>query len=93
MQVSPLLLLLFTEASRTGWGAHLQYLTTTGVWREEQINQRINILEIKAFHLALTAFRDWIIGEFFVLMSGNATKMAYIKKHGDSVSRVMYYLA
>ena len=42
-------LLLFTDASVKGWGAHLGELTVRGIWSDTEANLHINILELKAF--------------------------------------------
>ena len=68
--------LLFPDTSRTGSGANMQDLTTAGVWTKEELDLHVNILEMKAFQLALNLFRDWIMGGSVVLMSDNATVVA-----------------
>ena len=59
---------------------------SSGVWTEHYLH--FNILEMKAVQLALATFRDWIKGESMVLISDNATVVAYIKNQGSTVSRV-----
>ena len=49
-------LLLHTDASLSGWGAHLLDLTTAWVWSCKERALHINILEMKAVVLALVAF-------------------------------------
>ena len=46
----------------------------------------INILEVKAVQQASNAFLDRMLGEAIVLMSGNATVVACLKKKRNSVS-------
>ena len=53
LQVLPLSLLLFTDQPRTSWDAHLQDLTTAGIWTKENSDFHICILEMKAVQLAL----------------------------------------
>ena len=63
-------------------------MAAVGAWTKEELDLHI-ILEMKAVQLALTTFRDQIMGEFMVLMSDNATVVACLKKHGGIVSWVV----
>ena len=53
----------------------------------------ISVTEIKAVQHTLNTFVPWILGESVVLMSASTTLMAYLKKQGGSLSRVMCSLA
>ena len=53
----------------------------------------INILEMKAVHLAFNAFLTRLLGKFVVPMRDNATVVACLKKHGGTVSWDMCSLA
>ena len=44
--------LLFTDAAVAGWGAYLLDLTAVGVWSREEKEFHLNVLEMKAVHLA-----------------------------------------
>ena len=46
-------LLLFTDTSLKGWGAHLKHHTASGLWNQVESRLHINILELKAVFLAL----------------------------------------
>ena len=50
-------MLLFTDASEKGWGAHLNSCTISGVWQQLERDLHINILELKAVFLALKHFQ------------------------------------
>ena len=39
-------MLMFTDASEKGWGAHLNNCTVSGVWQPSERNLHINILEL-----------------------------------------------
>ena len=52
----------------------------TGLWTEEELDLHIDFLEVKVVQLTLTTFKVWIEGEPLVLMSDNATVVAYMKK-------------
>ena len=40
---------LYTDSSTQGWGAHLQELTASGIWSQDQSQLRINVLELQAW--------------------------------------------
>ena len=48
--------LIFTDASSQGWGAHLENMTVSGNWTDQEKLLHINVLELKAVFLALKAF-------------------------------------
>ena len=52
-----------------------------------------DVLEMKVIQLALKTFLPMILGESVSLMSDANTVVAYVKKRGSTVSRVMYSLA
>ena len=39
---------LYTDSSTQGWGAHLQDLTASGIWSQDQAQLHINVLELQA---------------------------------------------
>ena len=71
-----------------GWGTHLLNLTTAEIWCREEEQLHINVLEMKAVHLAPDAFLDLVVGESVVLMSDDTAVAAYLKKRGHSVNGV-----
>ena len=83
---------LFTDASKAGWGAHLEELLLSGVWSEEDKHLHINLLELKAAFLALQEFQDRLVGHSVVLMSDNTTVVAYVNKQGGTVSLPLHLL-
>ena len=85
-------MLLFSDASLDGWGAHLQELVASGVWTETDQGLHINLLEMRAVLLALQAFQDRLMGHRVVLMSDNTTVVSYINKQGGTVSSSLYLL-
>ena len=50
---------LYSDASRSGWGAHLHQVVS-GVWSEQEKLLHINLLEMKALFLALQSFQDLV---------------------------------
>ena len=51
---------LYSDSSRSGWGAHLDR-GVSGVWLEQEKLFRINLLEMKAMFLALQLFQEEVI--------------------------------
>lgn len=78
--LSPPEILLFTDTSNEGWGAHLEDLLTSGVWDHQDRQLHINILDLKSAILALQEFQERVIGHSVILMSDNTTMVAYINK-------------
>ena len=83
---------LFTDASTTGWGAHLDELTTSGNWSVDQQKRHINWLELQAVFLALQCFQQRINNQQVLVNTDNATVVAYINKKGGTRSPTLCYL-
>ena len=82
-------LLLFTDASIKGWGAHLGDLTISGLWSDTEANLHINILEMKAVFLAIRSFQSHLLNQRVLVASDNATVVAYLNKQGGTHSLEM----
>ena len=52
----------------------------------------INLLEMKALFLALQAFQEVVAGHHVTAMCDNSTVVAYVNKHGGTVSRPLCLL-
>ena len=80
---------LYSDASCSGWGAHLldQHVS------DQEKLLHINLLEMKALFLGLQAFRDDVIGHHVTAMCDNSTVVAYVNKQGGTVSRALCLLA
>ncbi|XP_066958908.1 uncharacterized protein [Macrobrachium rosenbergii] len=85
-------LLLFSDASKEGWGAHPEELLISGMWNQHNWHLHINVLEIKAAFLGLQCFQDRLMGHLVALMSDNTTMVAYVNKQGGLVSRALHEL-
>ena len=48
---------LYSDASRSGWGAHHLYQSVSRVWSVQESSLHINLLEMKALFLALQSFQ------------------------------------
>ena len=82
-------LLLFTDASCAGWGAHLLDQRACGKWSEEEKMLHINLLEMKAVWLGLQSFQKIVTGHRVTVMCNNSTVVAYVSKQGGTHSRSM----
>ena len=82
---------LYSDASCSGWGAHLLNQHVSGVWSDQEKLLHINLLEMKALFLGLQAFRD-VISHHVTAMCDNSTVVAYVNKQGGTVSRALCLL-
>ena len=83
---------LYSDASCSGWGAHLLDQHVSGVWSDQEKLLHINLLEMKALFLGLPAFREDVIGHHVTAMCDNSTVVAYVNKQGGTVSRALCLL-
>ena len=84
---------LCSDASCSGWGAHLLDQHVSGVWSDQEKLLHINLLEMKALFLGLQAFREDGIGHHVTAMCDNSTVVAYVNKQGGTVFRALCLLA
>ena len=84
---------LYSDASCSGWGAHLLDQHVSGVWSDQEKLLHINLLEMKALFLGLQAFREDVIGHHVTAMCNNSTVLSYVNKQGGAVSRALCSLA
>ena len=73
---------IFTDASKEGWGAHLNERTARGTWSLPESNLHINRLELKAVFLSLKEFQDLCSNNIVLVATDNTTVVAYINKEG-----------
>ena len=73
---------IFTDASKEGWGAHLNEFTARGSWLVPESKLRINYLELKAVFLALKEFQNLCVDKIVLVATDNTTVVAYINKEG-----------
>ena len=79
-------ILMFTDASEKGWGAHLNNCTVSGFWQPSEKDFHINILEMKAVFLALKHFQGQLRQKIVLVSSDNSTVVSYINKEGGTHS-------
>ena len=77
---------LYTDASNKGWGANMSNSTTGREWSLLEKDHRINYLEIRAILLGLQSLCRDLSHADIMIMSDNATAVAYINNMGGSHS-------
>ena len=77
---------LYSDESRSGWGAHLLDRSVSGIWSNQESSLHINLLEMKALFLALQSFQDVVADHRVTAMCDNSTVVAYVNKQGGTVS-------
>ena len=80
---------LFTDASTSGWGAHLDGHSVQGVWTTDEASLHINVLEMRAVRLALEEF-GVAEGANILVASDNATVVAYVNTEGGTRSHQLW---
>ena len=77
---------LVTDASKLGWGAHIDGDITQGLWNIEESLLHINELELKAIYFAVKAFSPRMEGKHVKVESDNSTAVCYINAMGGTKS-------
>ena len=83
---------IFTDASKEGWGTHLDEHTARGTWSLPESKLHINHLELKAVFLALKQFQALCCNKTILIATDNTTVVAYINKEGGFKSSSLYAL-
>ena len=88
MKIDPPSHTIFTDASLSGWGAHVEPegLLFHGVWTEDQSRLHINVLEMKAIFLSLTQAVHKVKNATVLVSTDNTTVVAYIRHQGGTRS-------
>ena len=79
-------IVLWTDASQMGWGAHMEDHQVSGTWTVQEKEQHINWLEMKAVQQALIHFRHILLGKKVLLRCDNSTVVSHINKQGGTKS-------
>ena len=79
-------LILFTDASLTGWGCSCELGRTGGQWNHAEAQSSINVLELKAALLSLQSFVREKFNIHVRLMMDKTTAVACVSKMGTSHS-------
>ncbi|XP_041376890.1 uncharacterized protein LOC121389361 [Gigantopelta aegis] len=79
-------LVLFTDASLEGYGAHLGDQHLSGVWSAFERSLHMNLLEMEAVRRACLQFRSIIRHRRILLRFDNAAVVAYLNRWGGTKS-------
>ncbi|XP_034260139.2 uncharacterized protein LOC132711049 [Pantherophis guttatus] len=83
----PTWLVVTSDASLTGWGAHLGAQVVQGQGSQVEAKFSINWLELRAVHLALRHFQDILLHQHVLVLTDNVTTKAHINREGGTQSR------
>ncbi|XP_043992837.1 uncharacterized protein LOC122842759 [Gambusia affinis] len=75
-----------TDASSTGWGAVWQHRAVQGRWGPLDRSKHINVLELRAVHLALRHFLPHLEGRHVLIRSDNTSVVYHINHQGGTRS-------
>ncbi|XP_074466705.1 uncharacterized protein LOC141752572 [Sebastes fasciatus] len=78
--------LVSTDASMTGWGAVWEGRMARGVWKPPWDTEHINVLELRAVHLALRAFLPFIRGRYVLVKSDSSAAVYHVNHQGGTKS-------
>ncbi|XP_031752829.1 uncharacterized protein LOC101731022 isoform X4 [Xenopus tropicalis] len=80
-------LVITTDASGKGWGAHLGNLVEQGSWEKGIAHQAANSLELEAVWRALLAFKTIVKDQNVLIHTDNVATAYYINHQGGSRSK------
>jgi hypothetical protein len=84
---------IFSDASRSGWGAVCDGITTRGPWTTDQSTLHINCLELLGALYALQSFAKNAHGLSIRIHLDNSTAVCYINKGGGTKSTELTKIA
>lgn len=73
---------IFTDSSKTGWGAVCGSTRTHGFWHHEEREKHINWLELAAALYGIKSFTKNVTNSNILLRVDNTTAIAYINRMG-----------
>lgn len=82
LETSNFVLEIFTDASRTGWGAYCNNNRVNGGWKDIELDFHINYLELLAVFLGLKCFAREHSNCSILLRVDNTTALSYINRMG-----------
>ena len=84
---------LYSDASKIGWGAVLENQSTGGNWSKQESDYHINDLEMKAAFFALRSFVSKLTGKHVKIMVDNSTTVFVLNNMGTSHNDMLHNLA
>ena len=86
-------IIIESDASREGWGAHCNGLSTGGLWSQSEQFLHINCLELLAGSFTIKCFAKDKTNIHIQLFMDNVTALTFINKMGGTKSRVLASLS
>ena len=86
-------LLLFTDASDSGWGASLANDHLSGLWSPVSLQFSINHQELLVVLFAVRGFLHLLEHQTVALFSDNTTALSYLRKEGGTRSSTLNAIA
>ena len=83
---------LFSDASRKGWGATLGSHQVSGTWKDSELQDHINVLELRAIFYALQRLEQIVANKTIAVFADNMTALSYIRKQGGTKSWKLFRL-
>ena len=83
----------WSDASKVGWGAHLDCQVASGLWDPQQTALSINARELLAVQLGLFQFWSALRGHTVAVFCVNTTALTYLRKEGGTRSPLLNTLA
>lgn len=77
-------LVITTDASLSGWGAHLESHMAQGLWLDQERQHNINWLELRTIYLALLQFHHLINGQHVLMLTDNISAKVHINRQGGT---------
>ena len=72
----------WSDSSDMGWGAHLQDVTASDLWSQEEALLSINTRELLAVEFGLHEFQHLVSNSTVAVFADNSTALAYLHKQG-----------
>lgn len=85
-------LVITTDASLYGWGAHLGPHIVQGQWSQQEQDLNI-VLELRAIYLALQSFFCRLRGRDVLILMDNISAKAHMNRQGGTYSRALMHEA
>ncbi|XP_068128007.1 uncharacterized protein [Hyperolius riggenbachi] len=86
----PVQRIITTDASRWGWGAHMDSLPAQGQWSRAMAIRSSNSRELEAVWRSLQFFKDQINQCHVLIRSDNSSVVAYLNHQGGTRSRRLW---
>ena len=85
-------LVIYTDASMTGWGGVLNDISCSGFWTPAEASNHINYLELRAVYLVLQSLQSKVTKKHVKLMVDNTTAVSCIMNMGTSHSKLCNHI-